>query len=179
MNLKKIILIIEEITTTIGNKISWLVILMTFTAFSVAIFRYFFNIGFVWMQEIYIWMNGLIFLLGASYSLLHDKHVRVDIFYRILNEKYKAYINIIFSVLFIIPFVFIVSKYSIPYVLKSWFSFEKSREAGGLEFLYLYKTTIILFCFFLFIQSIALIFRCILVIKEKENKIFFKILKKL
>ena len=80
---------------------------------------------------------------------------------------------------FIIPIVFIVSKYSIPYVLKSWFSFEKSREAGGLEFLYLYKTTIILFCFFLFIQSIALIFRCILVIKEKEKKIFFKILKKL
>jgi len=172
--LKKIIFAIENITIKVGKTISWLILLMTLTAFSVAMLRYFFNIGFVWMQESYIWMHGLVFLLGSTYTLLEDKHVRVDIFYRNFSEKYKAYLNIFFSIFFIFPFIFIISKYSIPYILKSWISLEKSREAGGLQFLYLYKTSIILFCFFLFIQTIALILRCVLVISKKETKIFSK-----
>ena len=173
-DLKKIIFFIENITSKIGKKVSWLILFMTLIAFSVALLRYFFNIGFVWMQELYIWMHGLVFLLAAAYTLQEDKHVRVDIFYRKFSEKNKAYINVFFSILFIIPFILIVSKYSIPYILKSWLSLEKSREAGGLQFLYIYKTSIILFCFFLFIQTIALILRCILVINNKESKIFFK-----
>ena len=99
----------------------------------------------------------------------------MDIFYRTFNEKYKAYINIFFSFLFIFPFIFITSKYSLPYIFKSWLSLEKSREAGGLPFLFIYKTTIIFFCFLIFTQTIALIFRCILVIRNKEKKIFFKL----
>ena len=173
-DLKKIIFFIENITSKIGKKVSWLILFMTLIAFSVALLRYFFNIGFVWMQELYIWMHGLVFLLAAAYTLQEDKHVRVDIFYRRFSETYKAYVNIFFSILFIIPFILIVSKYSIPYILKSWISLEKSREAGGVKFLYIYKTSIILFCFFLFIQTIALILRCVLVINKKEEKIFFK-----
>ena len=173
-NSKKIIFIIEKITLKVGTTVAWLVLFMTLTAFSVALLRYFFNLGFVWMQESYIWMHGLIFLLGSSYTLLDDKHVRIDIFYSKFNENYKAYINIFFSFLFIFPFIFVISKYSFPYILKSWISFEKSREAGGLHFLYLYKTSIIFFCFLLFIQTIALILRCILVINKREKKIFFK-----
>ena len=129
-DLKKIIFFIENITLEIGRKVSWLILAMTLIAFSVALLRYFFNIGFVWMQEMYIWMHGLVFLLAAAYTLQDDKHVRVDIFYRRFSETYKAYVNIFFSIIFIIPFILIVSKYSIPYILKSWFSLEKSREAG-------------------------------------------------
>ena len=173
-DLKKIIFFIENITSKIGRQVSWLILFMTLIAFSVALLRYFFNIGFVWMQELYIWMHGLVFLLAAAYTLQEDKHVRVDIFYRKFSEKNKAYINVFFSILFIIPFILIVSKYSIPYILKSWLSLEKSREAGGLQFLYIYKTSIILFCFLLFIQAISLILRCFLVINKKEAKIFFK-----
>ena len=173
-NLRKIIFIIEKITLVVGQTISWLILFMALTAFSVALLRYFFNLGFVWMQELYIWMHGLVFLLAAAYTLQDDKHVRVDIFYRKFKEKQKAYINILFSILFTIPFILIVSKYSLPYILKSWISLEKSREAGGLNFLYMYKSSIILFCFFLFIQTIALILRCVLVIKKKEAKIFFR-----
>ena len=109
---------------------------MALTAFFVVLLRYFYNIGFVWMQESYIWMHGLIFLFGASYALMNDKHVRVDIFYRLTSEKIKALINIIFSILFLIPFIIVISKYSIPYILKSWDGLEKSREAGGIPFLY-------------------------------------------
>ena len=92
VNIKKIIFLFDKITLKVGTNISWLVFFMTLIAFCVAFLRYFFNVGFVWMQELYIWMHGLVFLLGSSYTLLDDKHVRVDIFYRLLSEKKKAYI---------------------------------------------------------------------------------------
>ena len=177
-NLKKLIFIIETINSKVGDTTAWLVLLMTLTAFLVSVLRYFFNIGYVWMQESYVWMHGVIFLFGAGYTLLTDQHVRVDIFYRLTNERGRAIINLVFSIFLLLPFIFVITKYSIPYVLKSWYSFETSREAGGLSFLYLYKTTLILFCFFLLIQTISLILRCILVLLKKEKKIFFKFLNK-
>ena len=81
----------------------------------------------------------------------------------------------IFSILFLIPFIVVVSKYSIPYVLKSWDGLEKSREAGGIPFLYIYKTSLLLFCIPLFFQTISLILRCFLVLSNKKQKIFFKL----
>ena len=94
--LEKIIIIIENFTKTVGRTVSWLIIIMVLVALSVVILRYFFNIGFVWMQEIYVWFHGIVFLFGASYTLMHDKHVRVDIFYRPISEKKKAFINFIY-----------------------------------------------------------------------------------
>jgi len=173
---KKIIFNIETLNKKIGELVSWLVLCMALTAFSVVLLRYFYNIGFVWMQESYVWMHGLIFLFGASHALMNDKHVRVDIFYRLTSEKTKALINITFSILFLIPFIFAISKFSIPYILKSWNGLEKSREVGGIPFLYLYKTCLLLFCIHLFFQTISLILRCLLVISNKEKKIFFKLI---
>ena len=174
--IKKVIFNIEKLNKKIGEAVSWLVLSMALTAFFVVLLRYFYNIGYVWMQESYIWMHGLIFLFGASYALMNDKHVRVDIFYRLTSEKIKALINIIFSILFLIPFIIIISKYSIPYILKSWDGLEKSREAGGIPFLYLYKSCLLLFCINLFFQTISLILRCLLVLSNKEKKIFFKLI---
>ena len=88
---KKIIFNIERINKKVGEATSWLVLFMTLTAFLVVFLRYFYNIGYVWMQEIYIWMHGMIFLFGSSYSLINDRHVRVDIFYRLINEKKKSF----------------------------------------------------------------------------------------
>ena len=77
-DLKKIIFFIENITSKIGKKVSWLILFMTLIAFSVALLRYFFNIGFVWMQELYIWMHGLVFLLAAAYTLQEILTVKSD-----------------------------------------------------------------------------------------------------
>ena len=70
--LEKIINLIENFTTTVGRSVSWLIIIMVLIALSVVILRYFFNIGFVWMQEVYVWFHGIVFLFGTSYALKHD-----------------------------------------------------------------------------------------------------------
>ena len=149
-DLKKIIFVIENITLKVGRTISWLILFMTLTAFSVALLRYFFNIGFVWMQESYIWMHGLVFLLGSAYTLLYDKHVRVDIFYRTFSERYKAYVNIFFSIFFFFFFFFLFTKIPSLYFLNFWFSLKNPHKLEGFHFCIFFKPLSFFFVFFFF-----------------------------
>src|SRR3546814_4891626 len=66
----------------VGRGVAWLTLLMVLITFSVAILRYVYAIGWVWLQESYVWLHGIVFMVGAGYALLHNAHVRVDIFYR-------------------------------------------------------------------------------------------------
>ena len=63
------------------------------------VLRYVFSLGWVWMQESYVWLHGLVFMLGAGYSLLHNGHVRVDIFYRPAGPRAKAWVDLLGSLL--------------------------------------------------------------------------------
>ena len=57
----------------------------------VVLLRYGFSIGFIWMQESVRFMYAAVFLLCAGYTLLEDKHVRVDVFYLKMSERKKSY----------------------------------------------------------------------------------------
>ncbi len=114
---------------------------MVLITFTVVILRYIYAIGWIWMQESYVWLPGIVFMLGAGYTLLHNGHVRVDIIYGAGNARYKAVIDL-FAV-------------SYDYVLASWLKLEVSREAGGLPGLYLLKTVIPAFCVLLGLFLIA------------------------
>ena len=71
---------IDQINELAGKAVSWLLILMILNVFVVVILRYAFSYGTIWMQETYIWMHSIVFLLGAGYTLAYDGHVRIDLF---------------------------------------------------------------------------------------------------
>ena len=103
--------------------------------------------------------GALAHLLRAGYTLLHNGHVRVDIFYRPASRRYKAWIDILGSLLLLLPMVTLVFLISTDYVANSWSRLEESREAGGLPGLFLLKTVIPAFCLLLGLQGLALIGR--------------------
>ena len=107
--------------------------------------RYFLGIGLTGIQELVMYMHALIFLGCAGYVQYKDEHVRVDIFYREASNSYKAKINFFLSLLFLLPLCFIVSYFSIELINMSWKIKEVSTEAGGLGFVYIQKTLIVLF----------------------------------
>ena len=154
-NLKKIIFVIENITLKVGRTTSWLILFMTLIAFSVALLRYFFNIGFVWMQESYIWMHGLVFLLGSAYTLLDDKHVRVDIFYDKFSIKTKAIIQIITILFFVIPLSTLIVVEGLPFVEMSFLQNESSGDPGGLCCRWIIKSSMVVGFLVVLIQSIT------------------------
>ena len=140
----------------VGRAVSWLTLGMVLITFVVAIMRYVFSIGFVWMQESYVWLHGTVFMAAAGYTLLHDGHVRVDIFYRPASDRYKALVDLFGSLFLLVPVVSMVFWVSWPYVASSWHDLEGSREAGGLEGLFLLKTVILVYCALIGLQGLSL-----------------------
>ena len=148
-----------------GRITAWLVLLMVLTTFVVATFRYGFSLGWIWLQELYVWMHGAIIMVGVGYTLLHDGHVRIDIFYRAASARAKAWVNLIGTLVFLLPTVATTAWFIFPYVMLSWSRFESSREAGGMEGLFVWKTTMLMFCILLFLQAVALALRSMLVLR--------------
>ncbi len=166
-NLKNLTLLIGIINKFAGYFCSFLVVFMTFNVFLVVVLRYLFGISFIWMQETYVWMHAYIFMIGAGFTYLNDDHVRIDIIYRNASQTYRAFIDLIGNVFFLLPFLYIIWSYSFPFVYKSWQMNEISREAGGLSMLFLLKLAILLFVIFLFIQSISKIINSFIYVFKK------------
>jgi len=116
------------------------------------------------LQESYVWMHGVVFMVGAGYTLLHNGHVRVDIFYRPASVRYKAVIDIIGAIFLLLPMVVLVFVVGIDYVASSWALLEASREAGGLPGLYLLKSIILVFCVLTAVQGLSLAARSALIL---------------
>ena len=107
--------------------------------------RYFLGIGLTGIQELVMYIHALVFLGSAGYVQYKDEHVRVDIFYRDASNKYKNKVNLIFGILFLMPMVFVIGYFSIDLIEMSWKIKETSTEAGGLNYVYIQKTLILLF----------------------------------
>ncbi|REL30618.1 TRAP transporter small permease subunit [Thalassotalea euphylliae] len=163
---------IDRITVGLGAVIRWLTLLMVVLTFAIVVLRYGFNIGWIAMQESVLYLHGLVFMLGAAYTLKADGHVRVDIFYQGYTAKQKALVNLMGTLILLLPVVIFVFIVSFDYVLTSWRIAEKSSEAGGLPFVYLSKTYLWLFAIALGLQGLAEIIRNIntLVSKESESE---------
>ena len=128
-----------------GKFISLMIPIMTILMIVIIVARYFFGIGLTGLQELVMYIHALIFLGCAGYVHYKDEHVRVDIFYRESSDLYKKNINYFLSLVFLIPVCFVIGYYSIELIGMSWRIKEVSTEAGGLNYVYLQKTLIILF----------------------------------
>ena len=135
----------EKYINFIGKKISYLIPIMVLLMVIVIVSRYFFGIGRTDLQELVMYFHALVFLGCAGYVFNKDEHVRVDIFYRESSTKYKNLINSIFGFIFLLPVVAIIFIYSLEVIYASWGMKEVSTESGGLDYVYVQKTFILLF----------------------------------
>ena len=162
--------IINSINRYIGEIISWCTLLMVLITVLVVVLRYGFNIGFIWMQESVRFLYAAVFLLCGGYTLLKDKHVRVDVLYLNLSTKNKAIIDLLGSIFLLLPVCFVIFYYSWSYVLNSWEQMEGSIEERGLHLVFLMKTFIWAFAILVSLQSISIIINsCIILKKNKRN----------
>ena len=137
--------VLEKYINFIGEKISYLIPVMVVLMIFVIVSRYFFGIGRTDIQELVMYFHALVFLGCAGYVMNHDEHVRVDIFYRNASKNYKQKINFVLGLLFLLPLIAVTFFYSLETIEASWKMAEASTEAGGLAYVYIQKTLIILF----------------------------------
>jgi len=156
---------LERFGELTGAAIAWLTILMVLATFTVVVLRYAFDLGWIAMQESITWMHAAVFMLGAAYTLKEDEHVRVDIFYRGMQGKRKALVDLIGTLVFLLPVSIFLAASSWDYVATSWAIKESSREAGGLPypFVPLLKSLIPATATLLIIQAVANLITAVLV----------------
>ncbi|NVJ90683.1 MAG: TRAP transporter small permease subunit [Methylocystaceae bacterium] len=156
---------IDGINQNIGKTVSWLALIMVITQFTVVVMRYVFGIGSIMMQESIIYMHSFLFMIGAGYTLLHNGHVRVDVFYREASVRKKAVIDLFGVVFLLLPVCILIWNSSWLYVYQSWSIFEGSKETSGINAVFILKSVILVFCILLALQGIALALRSFLVLK--------------
>lgn len=156
--------LLDAINMFVGRGVAWLALLMVVTQFSVVILRYVFAIGFIPMQESIWYLHGMLFMLGAGYTLMRDGHVRVDIFYRESSPRRKALIDLVGVLLLLFPVCLATWWLSWSYVANSWRILEASTEVSGLPFIYLLKTVILVFIALLVIQGLSLAIKSLIVL---------------
>ncbi|WP_137391947.1 TRAP transporter small permease subunit [Rhodoligotrophos defluvii] len=152
-----------------GTILSWLSLAVVLVCFTVVVQRYVFATSHIWMQDLYVWLNGAMFTGVAGYALLRNDHVRVDIFYRPAATLTKALIDLTGVVLFLLPFCWVVSVYAWPFIARSWRLQEASAIGGGMPGLFILKSFILVFSGLLALQGMAIALRSILVFAGREH----------
>ena len=160
--------VVESFTETTGRLIAWLTMLMVVLVMIVVVTRYFLEVGSIALQESVTYLHCLVFMLGLAFTLKHDGHVRVDIFYRGFSPKSKAVVNLLGGILFLVPVCLLIFFTSWNYVLASWAIQETSAENNGLPFVYLLKTLMLLMPATLLLQGIAEIIKSGLVVSGAD-----------
>jgi len=161
--------LICRINWLIGQVFSWLALGIVLVCFTVVVQRYVFAVSFVWMQDLYIWLSGAMFTAVAGFALMRDDHVRVDIFYRPASVKWRALVDLVGALIFLLPFTAIVYAYSMPFVARAWSYTEASANVGGMPGLFILKSFIIAFAILLALQGLAMICRSVLILGGRRD----------
>ena len=137
------------------------------TALVVAL-RYVFNWSPIALQEAMTYLHATLFMVGAAYTLKHDGHVRVDVFYQHYSEKKKALVNLIGTLILLFPTCLFILYICLPYVESSWAIGERSIEGNGLPWVYLLKTLLIIQPVLLMIQGSAEVLKNVLILQGQS-----------
>ena len=123
---------IDRCNLTIGRLSAWLILLMVLISAGNAVVRKAFDHSSNAWLEIQWYLFSAVFLLGAGYTLLRNEHIRIDIVSSRLSPKARAWIDILGTLLFLLPMVGIMLYYGWPIFAEAWRSQEYSSDPGGL-----------------------------------------------
>jgi TRAP-type mannitol/chloroaromatic compound transport system permease small subunit len=155
---------IDRLNAAVGRAATWCCLFIVLVEFAVVILRYGLGVGSIGLQESVLYAQAALFMLAAAWTLQIGGHVRVDIFYARAPPRTRALVDLLGALVFLLPFAIVLGLVSIPYVTRSWSILERSREASGLPFVYLFKALIPLFAVLVGLQGVAQAIRSMLVL---------------
>lgn len=160
---------LDRLAEITGRSVAWAALGLVLLTGIIVILRYLFQYGSIAMQEAMMYINALIVCLGAAYTLKEQGHVRVDIFYSRLQERGRAWVNLLGTLILLLPAMGFILWQSWDYVALSWRIREGSAEVSGLPLVYLLKTGILLLALTLILQGIAEASRNLLILLKKSG----------
>jgi TRAP-type mannitol/chloroaromatic compound transport system permease small subunit len=153
---------LDALATGVGRVVAYFTVATVLICFLNVYLRYAIGVGFVWLQESYIWTHVAAIMFGSSYALLQGAFVRVDPFYSRMSERGKAWVDLFGSIVLLGPFVWMMGFSGWSFFLASWKMDERSAYESGLPAMYLLKGTLLIFVALVSLQGIAIVCRCVL-----------------
>lgn len=150
---------INQVTDAIGKLSAVLLLLLLLNVFYDVVMRYLFNDVSIGMQELEWHLYATVFLLGISYTLSKDGHVRVDLIYNQLSARHQAMVDIGGTLLFLTPFSLLITWYGIGFVAESYQLGEGSGDPGGLSHRWIIKSMIPLSSLLVILSGIGFMLR--------------------
>jgi len=124
--------LIDAFNEKIGNVCNWLVLLACVVSAGNAMVRYAYDTSSNAWLEIQWYMFAVIVMFGASYTMKRNEHVRVDLVYMNLSRRGQLWVDILGTLVFLLPTCTILAWLSWPFFMQSFNVYEHSSNAGGL-----------------------------------------------
>ncbi len=159
---------IDALNEALGRVVAWGFLGLVALQFAAVVLRYVFGLGWIWLEESVIYVHATLFMAGAAYTLLHDGHVRVDIFYQEAGARARAWVDLLGALGLLVPVSALILAYSWPYVAASWAILEGSPESGGIPALFLLKSLIPLFAVTLILQGLSMAAGAALALRRRD-----------
>jgi TRAP-type mannitol/chloroaromatic compound transport system permease small subunit len=124
--------LVDAMNEKIGLIANWLVLAACLISAGNALMRYGLSLSSnAWLEIQWYLFAGMV-MLGASYTLKRNEHVRVDVFYSRYSERARLWLDLVGGILFLLPMAIIIGWLSWPLFINSYQAGEVSGNAGGL-----------------------------------------------
>jgi len=187
--MQKSVRLLENISEISGRIVAWLVLALVALTLLVAIPRYVLSnewflqlhlLGIDWealrghysrnvnaMNDGVQYLHAIIFMIGIAYAMKLGDHVRIDILYRRMSDRTRAWVDLLGTLFFLYPTFIFILYVSWDYVLASWQVVESSPRPGGLAYVYLLKSLLIIMPALMLLQGTALLLRSVLQLRNQ------------
>lgn len=143
---------LSEVTAKI---FAWLIIPLVLGLFYEVIARYAFKAPTVWAYDLTYMLYGTMFIMGSSYALCKDRHIRIDVFYQRFSPRQKGIIDACLYLIFFFPAIIVLFIKGIDYAAFSWQMREVSSAGAWRPPLYPLKMVLPVAMFVMLLQGIA------------------------
>jgi TRAP-type mannitol/chloroaromatic compound transport system permease small subunit len=163
--MKKLMLLIDKVSTFAGHFFGWSIVALTLLISWEVFSRYALNTPHAWVQDGQIMLYGILFMMAGAYTLASGGHVRGDVLYGFFEPRTQAGIDLVLYIVFFLPGIFALTYAGWTYAGDSFAIREQTFSPEPLP-LWPFKYIIPLAGFFLMLQGLVEIARCVLCLRD-------------
>ncbi len=133
---------LDKFVKAVGSVVMWANVLLVAAIVTQVLFRYLLNQSFPKLDEIQWHFYGLVTMIGISYAMVTDSHVRVDLLYMQLNKRTQRIIEVVGILALLVPFIYLMIDQGYDYFYESFRVNERSDSPIGLPARWAFKAVI-------------------------------------
>ena len=163
--MQKLLFFVDRVSTFVGKFFAWSIVGLTFLISWEVFSRYVLNEPHAWVLDAQIILYGTMFMMAGAYTLSQSGHVRGDVLYGFFEPRTQASIDLVLYIVFFLPGIFALAYAGWTFANESLAIREQTFSPEPLP-LYPFKFIIPLAAFFLLIQGLVEIMRCIICLRD-------------